>query len=447
MDAPTTPDDEATRANDGEKRQRFIQNAIEFALSLGDFQKEIDCECRPQTIASEAIGRIGRLIEFDVSAICLVDEETSDMRVSVCTPSDAKRSLEEELSFFIQNGFIAWAIRERRGIIVNSSDGNRQILLHVLATYARIRGLFIGIFPEQRIRLPDASLEVISLILRNAVNSIESVTYSSMLQQQKEDLETQVAQKTQQLIRYEKQLAQAQHTEAIAALAGGVAHQFNNALTGLMGNLDLISMCVDSQSKSLPYIERTRPIVERMSELTSQLLAYARGSVYLTQTISLNGLFDEIMPTIHRAVKESVVLDVALSDASTLVDIDLIQMRTVFLAIVSNADEAIVEAGKISITSRLVKRDEIPGDIRNELKPGDYACISFRDDGIGMNSDTLRRLFEPFFSTKFEGRGLSMAAVSSIVKSHSGWIAVSSQSGQGSHIQIYLPTASPEQPN
>ena len=120
---------------------------------------------------------------FDSSAIYLVDEQTSDMQMSTCAPTDAQNGLEDELAFMIENGFVAWAIRERRGITVNSKDGSRQILLHVMATYSRIRGLFIGVFPPKLSKLQDGSLEVVSIILRNAVNGIESLIYSSMMRQ------------------------------------------------------------------------------------------------------------------------------------------------------------------------------------------------------------------------------------------------------------------------
>jgi signal transduction histidine kinase len=435
----TFSDDELLRVDYNEKSKQFIQNAIEVALSLGDFQKEIHGRCTPQSVASKALGRIGRLIRFDASAIYLVDEETSDMHMSVCSPSDAQAGLDEELEFLIQNGFVAWAIRERRGITVFSKDGGRQLLLHVMATYARTRGLFMGTFPAQLSRLPDASLEILSIILRNAANGIESLVYSNMLQQQKMDLEKTVEQKTRRLIHYEKQLVQAQNMEAIAALAGGVAHQFNNALTGMIGNLDLLSMITPGTSEARRYIERMRPIVERMTKLTSQLLAYAQGGKYMTQAVSVKDIFNEALPAIRQTIKKTIRLSLEVGEESITVNVDTIQMRMAVLAVVNNADEAIAREGSICIRSRFVHSSDIPEHIRDELRPGDYVCISFQDTGTGMDSNTLRRLFEPFFSTKFEGRGLSMAAVSGIIKSHNGWIDVTSQLDQGTSVQIYLP--------
>jgi len=440
----THPNVDSVHGENQEHRKRYIQNAIESALSLGDFQKEVNSECTPGTINTKAIDRIQGLIHFEASAICITDDNTSDMSLSVFTPEEAKASIEEELEFLIDNGFVAWAIRERRGITVFSKDGSQQLFLHVLATCSRIRGLFLGIFPSQLSRLPDASLEIVSIILRNAVNGIESLMHATLLRQKKEDLESALEEKTKQLIRYEKDLMQAQKSEAIAALAGGVAHQFNNALTGLIGNIDLISMSAQKKSDVSPYIDRIHPIIERMSKLTSQLLAYAQGGTYMTQVISLEALFDEVLPGIKHILAKQIQLEVEQADGSCTVEVDLIQMRMVILAIVNNAKEAIDDNGIIRIVARRVQWGQMPDSIRSDLKPGNYACIGIEDNGSGMDNTMLRRLFDPFFSTKFTGRGLSMAAVLGIVKRHRGWITVSSVIGQGTQVEIYLPQISPQ---
>lgn len=426
-----------------EERIRYIQNAIELALTLGDFQKEVNSECTPGTVAREALKRIGRIVDFETSAIYLVDEQTSDLQISACTPADSNDLLEDELSFMIDNGFVAWAMRERRGIRLNSKDGSRSVFLHVMATYSRTRGLFIGILPSHVAKLHDAALEMVSIILRNASNGIESLIYSSATRCQQKKLEAEVARKSRQMVHYEKQLAMAQNMEAIAALAGGVAHQFNNALQSLVGNMELISMAARGESKILNFVERTRHTVERMSNLTSQLTAYANGGIFIaSQVISVDAFLNEILPAIQRAIKPTIELHVDLIDESLSIDVDLIQLRTVVLAIVTNADEAIVEEGSIRISGRLRQWKDIPENVRNELTPGDYACIGFQDNGTGMDSDTLRRLFEPFYSTKFEGRGLSMAAVSGIIQRHKGWIHVDSKIATGTCVQIYLPKVS-----
>lgn len=425
-----------------EESIRFIHNAIESALTLGDFQKEVNSDCTPEIVAKETLKRIEKIIDFESSAIYLVDEQTSDLQLSAHTPHRAKAILEDELAFMIDNGFVSWAMREGRGIKLNSKDGSRNILLHVMATYSRIRGLFIGIFPFHASKLNEASLEMASIILRNASNGIESLVYSSAVRDHQNQLEKEVEQKTNKLVHYEKKLALAQNMEAIAALAGGVAHQFNNALQALMGSIELISMSAQGDSKILNHVQRTRIPMERMINLTNQLTAYARGGTFIAkQVISVEALIKEILPAVKRSIKPTVELSVELSDESVTVDVDLIQMRTVVLAIVANADEAIAGKGLIQICSMLLHSDDIPENIGEGFKPGEYIRIDIQDNGEGMDGDTLRRLFEPFFSTKFEGRGLSMAAVSGIIKRHNGCIHVISEIGQGTSVHLYLPTS------
>jgi C4-dicarboxylate-specific signal transduction histidine kinase len=430
-------------ADPKEERIRYIQNAIELALTLGDFQKEVNSECTPGTVARETLKRIEHIVEFETGAIYLVDEQTSDLRISSCAPAESQDFLEDEISFMIDNGFVAWAMRERRGIRLNSKDGSHSVFLHVMATYSRIRGLFIGIFPSHVAKLHDAALEMVSIILRNAANGIENLIYSSAARSHQKKLEEEVARKSSQMVHYEKQLAMAQNMEAIAVLAGGVAHQFNNALQALVGNMELISMAAQGESKILSFVERTRHTIERMSSLTSQLTAYASGGTFIaSQVTAVNAFIDEILPAIKRTIKPTVELRVDLIDESLSVDVDLIQLRTVVLAIVTNADEAIADKGSIRISGRLIQWRDIPENVRSELTPGDYACICLQDNGTGMDSDTLRRLFEPFYSTKFEGRGLSMAAVSGIIQRHRGWIHVDSKIAKGTCVQIYLPAVS-----
>ena len=260
----------------------------------------------------------------------------SDMQMPVCMPSTMEKEMEAELDFLIRHDYLSWAIRERRGITIFSENSRRQILLHVLATYSRTRGVFAGLFSERMRRLPEASLEILSIILRNAANSIESLTYSNMLRRQKEELEKAVAEKTQRLVHYEKQLLQAQNMEAIAALAGGVAHQFNNALTGLIGYLDLAAMSADAHSDAFRCIQNTHAIIERMTKLTNHLLAYAQGGKYIVNPITLKHLMMDLLPAIRRSIKSTVQLTSELEDEAMTIKVDLMQMRIAILAIVAS---------------------------------------------------------------------------------------------------------------
>jgi signal transduction histidine kinase len=432
---------ESQGADPYEKSRRFIQNALELALSFGDFQKDVHNRCTRRDIVSKTLLRIEDLISFEASAVFLSDEEFYDMQLSVCRPEDKSQAMEEELDFLIDQGLVAWAIRERRGVTIVSKDGHRRILLHPVSTCSRTRGLFMGLFPAQMRGIPDASLEILSLVLRYAANGIESLIFSNMLRQQKRELEEMVAEKSNTLLQYEKQLLQAQNMEAIAALAGGVAHQFNNSLTGLIGYMDLLAAKVDADSSAAAYLERIRPITDRMTTLTNHLLAYAQVGKYVVSEIPLKDFIADVEMSVRRSNKSGVQLTVQLADGAPNIVVDKIQMRMALLAIISNADEAIADNGAIYVSSRTVHSSSLNPAIGSELQPGEYICLSIRDTGRGMDEDTLRRIFQPFFSTKFEGPGLSMAAVFGIVKNHSGWITVTSKPRHGTTVDIYLPIA------
>lgn len=442
MSNPALPTElESQSMEPGEKSRRFIRDALELTLSFGDFQKDVHNRCTHQDIVSKTLHRIESLIAFEASAIFLSDEEIYDIHLSVCRPDSERKAMEEELGFLIDEGLVAWAIRERRGVTIVSKDGGRRFLLHPLSTCSRTRGLFMGLFPSQMCRIPDASLEILSLVLRYAANGIESLIFSNMLHQQKRELEEMVAEKSQTLLQYEKQLLQAQNMEAIAALAGGVAHQFNNAMTGLIGYLDLLAAKVDPGSDAAGYLERIRPITDRMANLTNHLLAYAQGGKYVVSELPLETFIADVEMSARRSIKSSAQLTVQLAEGAPNIVVDKIQMRMALLAVISNADEAISEKGTIHISCRPVSSSSLDPAIGSELKSGEYICLSIRDTGRGMDDDTLRRIFQPFFSTKFEGRGLSMAAVFGIVKNHDGWITVTSKPRHGTTVDIYLPSA------
>ena len=160
-----------------EENRRLIQNALEMALSLGDFQKDINKGFGPEHILQEAEKRLRYLIPFEANAFYIVDQDKSDFTLSVCEPSDQQQFMEDQVSYMIEEGFFAWAIRERRGVTISSHDHSRQLMLHVIATYSRIRGMFVGLLPDNKNIIPDKSLTLLSIILLNTVNAIESLEF------------------------------------------------------------------------------------------------------------------------------------------------------------------------------------------------------------------------------------------------------------------------------
>ena len=424
-----------------EENRRFIQNSLESALKLGDFQEKIKKNSRPQQILEETEKRIGSLIQFEARAFCLVDKDDPDLQLKLCEPGDLHSFLQDEIEFMIEKRFMAWAMRERRGVTILSKNQQRKFLLHVIATDSQIRGMFIGLFPDPIPRVPDASLQIMSIIFRNAANALESLEYQDLIRNQKQTLQLEVDQKTKEILRYERQLLQAQKAEAIATLAGGIAHEFNNALSAVVGCLELFKLDFLENEKVLNDIDYVQPAIDRMTSLTSQLLAYAQGGKYHPQELSLNDIVQDTLPTIHHTLDSSIQVDLKLHPDTWPVDADLLQMQMVLAAMLTNASEALEGKGRIRISTRNIYVDDVTSQHCPDLSPGRYVSLEIEDNGKGMDEKTRQRLFEPFYTTKFQGRGLGMAAVFGIVRNHDGWIKVDSELGRGTLITVFLPIA------
>jgi two-component system, cell cycle sensor histidine kinase and response regulator CckA len=239
--------------------------------------------------------------------------------------------------------------------------------------------------------------------------------------------------------RMEFQLLHARKMDAIATLAGGVAHQFNNALSVLKGNIDLIKIGLIDGDGIISAAVTMDNSVKRMTQLTHQLLAYARGGKYQAKEISLCEFISDTLPLIEHAIKPSITVETDLPQDTMRVEADRTQLQLVLSAILANASEAIEGEGRIWITCRDKKiTDGMAKDIQG-LYTGDFVSLEIKDDGKGMDEETMDRVFEPFFTTKFQGRGLGMAAVYGIIKNHEGWISISSEPEKGTMVNILLP--------
>ena len=233
---------------------------------------------------------------------------------------------------------------------------------------------------------------------------------------------------------------QMEKLEAVATLAGGIAHQFNNALMAVVGNMDLLQMDLPDNPAVIKYVSSMRSAVLRMTHLTDQLLAYARGGKYHPRITSVNEMVERCLGEIQGATDSAIRFEFHLGKDIPEVMTDPVQMQMVLYALIENAKEAIEGSGHVTVTTR---GQIFPvGTARATIPPpGRYACLFVQDDGKGMDQETRRRVFEPFFTTKVMGRGLSMAAVYGIVKNHGGWILVDSEPGKGTAVRIYLPAA------
>ncbi len=239
----------------------------------------------------------------------------------------------------------------------------------------------------------------------------------------------------------EQELQQARKMEAIATLAGGIAHEFNNALMGIMGTIELLQMDSSKGERRDRHFAAMKGSGHRMSRLTDQLLAYAQGGKYQPKDLKLDDFVMETLPILQHDLGPEVRVETHFSKVS-YIKADPTQMQMLLLAVLTNSNEAMEEGGSIKITAQNKDVDEDFAKENPGLKPGRYVCLAVEDNGMGMDEETRAGIFEPFFTTKFQGRGMGMAAVYGIVKNHDGWIYVDSEPGKGTGVRIYLPTIS-----
>ena len=238
-----------------------------------------------------------------------------------------------------------------------------------------------------------------------------------------------------------EELLQSRRMEALSTLAGGIAHRFNNALSAITGNADLIEMEFPGDDKIKRYITPMRKSAHQMAHLSNQLLAYAGGGKYNPEVISPTVLLKDTLPLIEDTVHPDIRVETDLPSDIMSIEADNEQMQMVLSAIITNANDAIEDKGRITISAKNEEIDEDFVKVYPALKPGPYVSITFEDNGKGMDEETKDRIFEPFFTTHFMVRGLGMAAVYGIIKNHDGWITVDSELGKGTRVVIYLPAA------
>ncbi len=237
------------------------------------------------------------------------------------------------------------------------------------------------------------------------------------------------------------QLEQAKKMDAISTLAGGIAHQFNNILSGVTGNTELLQMEFAGNKKIIKYSDRLFGLTHRMTRLTSQLLAYARGGKYLEKQLSITELVEETLLLLKHSMNQSVKVVMDLKKDIPIIKADATQLQMVFSAVINNAAEAIEGSGSIRVSLQNKDVDDKYAMQHPGLKVGQYVQLTVEDDGKGLDRETMERVFEPFFSTKHQGRGLGMAASYGIIINHGGWIEIDSGPGKGAVVNIYLPAS------
>jgi len=288
--------------------------------------------------------------------------------------------------------------------------------------HLRDRAWYVGTYTPRR----DASGEIIGVIA-----IIHDITERKLAEIERAKLEA--------------QLRQAQKMEAIGQLAGGVAHDFNNILTIILGNVELgmhaLRRSASQESSLTDALEQIELGARRASALTRQLLAFSRRQVIQPEVINLNDLLAELDKMMRRLITENITLTIDASPLLRSVLADAGQLQQIIVNLVINAADAMPDGGRLTIETENVELDESYAELNPEARPGLFVRLAVTDTGCGIDAAVRERIFEPFYTTKpiDKGTGLGLATVYGIVRQSGGHIVVYSEPGQGATFKIYLP--------
>ena len=233
---------------------------------------------------------------------------------------------------------------------------------------------------------------------------------------------------------------QSQKLESLGVLAGGIAHDFNNILAVIMGYCYLVKMDYETAEEFIPKVEKA---AERAAGLCRQMLTYAGKAQSVLTQVNIAALVDEMVTMLKATISQNVVITTDLAAGIAALKGDESQLRQIVMNLIINASEAIgEEQGTIDValaTAEITAEQSEKDHLGVIIPAGEYVCLTVTDTGCGMNDETRRRIFEPFYTTKFTGRGLGMSAVLGIITAHGGALQITSRPGVGTTFRVYLP--------
>jgi PAS domain S-box-containing protein len=230
--------------------------------------------------------------------------------------------------------------------------------------------------------------------------------------------------------RLEAQIQHAQRLESLGVLTGGIAHDFNNLLTGILGSASLAAMKVPPDSPAAEQLSRVLSAAEKAAELTGKMLAYAGKAQFHLAPTDLNHVIEEVLPLVRTSLGKTTSVRLQLAPNLPAIEADENQIQQMVVNLLTNAAEAFAR-------EIVVRTGAMAG---GDLSPHPSVFLEIRDDGTGMDEETRMRIFDPFFSTKFTGRGLGLSAVAGIVKGHGGRIRVESAPNRGTTFTVLFPS-------
>ena len=239
----------------------------------------------------------------------------------------------------------------------------------------------------------------------------------------------------------EEKILQAQKIDSIGNLAGGIAHDFNNILTAILGSASIMRRRIKDDQRWLKYVDLIETTSRRGAAVTRQLLTFARKSSPHVDRIDVNGIIEQTLRLFEITAPKSIHVKSVPSPEPVMVEADESQLQQALLNLCINAHDAMPQGGVLVINCEGVNLNQQEALELTDGNPGRYVKITIADSGVGIPSDILNKIYEPFFTTKEQGKGtgLGLSVVYGVVRSHNGYINVSSEVNSGTAFTIYLP--------
>jgi len=450
-----------------EEANRNYVTLLDVLASTSEFQADLNREKSMEGIYRATLAQLGRLFPFREMGL-LVNSADNSFTLAECEPPSCRDNLLEGVDKAIMDGTFAWALNRSQAITVPAPEGD-CILLHVIATQNRISGMFIGRLCGAEKIIDAPALNALSNILHSSAYAMESGILYSMLREHLHTLEEKVQERTAELKaardmaeagalelkisneqlcreiverkRAEDELIKAQKLESLGVFAGGIAHDFNNILTSILANLSFARMQLSPSHTISKRLEECEKATVRASELTRQLLTFARGGEPVKKLIDPAPLIREAASFVLRGSTVRSIVDLP-ADLWCL-EADAGQLSQSLHNLLINAAQAMANGGEVTVRGA---NESLDADNPHRLPLGDYIRITIEDHGCGISRENLARIFDPYFTTKSQGSGLGLASVYSIVKRHGGTVGISSTLGEGSSFDIHLPASPGKRP-
>lgn len=350
------------------------------------------------------------LFTFETHLFVAPNPETFEFEIVLCDPPESRELAQKVLDFTIQESTFAWSLKLNRSVTLRCDPLNKSLILHAISTQDHKYGMFIGITRLGGVNEMDFTLPMISAIIQRGAYSLERQKFNEKIKITK--------------------------MEAIGLLAGGIAHNFNNVIQTIQGNVALAELEIGKQHPASPFLDNAIEGCFRAGVLSNQLLTFAKGGAPIRKAISLRQLLESILSDFR--IQFRIASTLSLTDKEEMIDADESQIRHALSQILQNAFEASLPDGKVEIQIAAVT---ITSEEITTLSQGLYWTIKVKDHGHGIAEENISKILEPYFSTKAGHSGLGLPAALSIIKNHGGDLKIQSVSQKGTSVEVHLPSA------